>query len=472
MSNENPREDRSMRRTYLAALLLGSLVLAGACSDTDFVIPDLNNPGLESLEQNPTDAALIDAAQGLMIGARAGHTGQISTTSHMGILGRESLVFDNSDPRYIDEILAGSLNAGNGAFGGFGWAPRYANLRNASIVVNATDVLVSDVIGAEEKDAIRGFTHTVMALDLYWVAMLRWTNGGVIAFNRPFSEGPAPLVSLPEVLDEIERLLDQADSELAGASETFPFQISSGFDGFDTPETFRMFNRALKARVNVLRGDYASALTDLQATWVGQGVPLDMGVYHVFSTNAGDATNGLFQGASPQIVAHPSLRNRVQQQGDGSPDDRFQRKTETLEDELVDPRGVSSDLRFTHYPSLASPLPIIRNEELLLLRAEARWFTGDVVGAMSDLNYVRTTSGGLDAILVPPTTDAGFIDMLTYERLFSLLFEGGHHWIDARRFDFFDELPRDRTTDDVPLAFPIPRNECIARGQQTCSAGS
>lgn len=460
-----------MRRTFLTALLLGSLALLGGCSDDEFMVPDLNNPGLESLQQNPTDAALIDATQGLMIGARAGHTGQISTTSHMGILGRESLVFDNSDPRYIDEILAGTLNAGNGAFGGFGWAPRYANLRNASIVLNATDVLQSQVLGPEEKDAIRGFTHTIMALDFYWVAMLRWTNGGVIDVNRTFSEGPGALVPLPEVLDEVERLLDLADTELAGASEIFPFQISSGFEGFDTPETFRMFNRALKARVNVLRGDHASALTDLQATWVSQGMPLEMGVYHVFSTNAGDATNGLFQGASPQIVAHPTLRDFVQQQSDGSPDDRFQRKTETLEDPLTDPRGVSSDLRFTHYPSLSSPLPIIRNEELLLLRAEARWFTGDVAGALSDLNHVRTTSGGLDAIAVPPTTDAEFIDMLTYERLFSLLFEGGHRWIDARRFDFFDALPRDRSTDQVPAAFPIPRNECIARGQQTCSAG-
>jgi hypothetical protein len=453
-------------RSTAGLAILGAAALALAACDTPFDVPDLNNPGLEQLETNPTPAAVITAAQGLLIGARNGHTGQISTTSHMGILGRESLVFDNSDPRYIDEILAGNLNAGNGAFGGFGWAPRYANLRNASIVLNALE----SVTGFTDAEAagIAGFTRTIMALDLYWVIMLRNENGAVVDVNRPFGEELAPIESPEAVLDAIEALLDQADQDLAAAGTSFAMALPSGFDGFDTPTTFREFNRALKARVQVVRGDYTGALTSLAGTWVDQATGLDVGVYHTFSTVDGDASNGLFQGADPQIVAHPSLADEVQTRGDGSDDDRYAAKVMTLDAPAVDPRGVSSDLAFAHYPSLESPLPIIRNEELLLLRAEARWFTGDTGGAMGDLTHVRTTAGGLTA-LAAPATDEAFIDALLYERMFSLLFEGGFRWIDMRRFDRLDALPRDRSSDLIPVSFPIPRNECIARGVQGCT---
>jgi len=455
------------------SLLLAGLLLA-ACGDT-FVVPDLNNPGLEGLEADPTPAGVVDAVQGLLIGARNGQTGQISTTSHMGILGRESLVFDNSDPRYIDEILAGALNAGNGAFGGFGWAPRYANLRNASIVLNATEAVTGFTDG--EKAAIRGFAKTIEALAFYWLIMLRNENGAVIDVNRPFGADLAPIVSREAVLDHIEALLDQADADLAVA-DAFPFRLTGGFAGFDTPPGFRQVGRALKARVQVIRGEYGQALSSLSETWVSTAAPLDRGVFHVFSTNAGDVTNGLFQGADPQIVAHPSLATLVEARtggpfnGSDGLDLRFEGKVAALANEKVDPRGVRSGLRFTHYPTLSSPLPIIRNEELLLLRAEARWFTGDVAGAMTDLNFVRTTSGGLDA-LTEPATDTEFVDVLLYERLFSLLFEGGHRWIDMRRFNRLQDLPRDRPSDAVPTSFPIPRNECIARGVDgACSAGS
>ncbi len=462
MLNTTSIVTRSLRRPALLAIAAFAL---GAC-DTPFDVPDLNNPGLEQLESDPTPAAVVTAAQGLLIGARNGHTGQISTTSHMGILGRESLVFDNSDPRYIDEILAGNLNAGNGAFGGFGWAPRYANLRNASIVLNALESVVG--FTDAETAGIRGFTRTIMALDFFWTIMLRNQNGAVIDVNRPFGEELAPIESPEAVLDHIESLLDQADDDLAAAGSSFAIALPSGFEDFDTPAAFREFNRALKARVQVIRGDYTGALTTLEDTWVDPGAALDVGVYHSFSTIDGDATNGLFQGSDPQIVAHPSLADAVQTKGDGSDDDRYAAKVFELDAPQVDARGVSSGLAFAHYPSLESPLAIIRNEELLLLRAEARWFTGDPGGAMTDLNHVRTTSGGLTAIGTPASDDA-FIDALLYERLFSLLFEGGHRWIDMRRFQRLDELPRDRASDTVPVSFPIPRNECIARGVEGCS---
>ena len=50
------------------------------------------------------------------------------------------------------------------------------------------------------------------------------------------------------------------------------------------------------------------------------------------------------------------------------------------------------------------PIPIIRNEELILLRAEARLATGDKAGAIADLNQVRVNSGGLPASTLTATS--------------------------------------------------------------------
>jgi hypothetical protein len=123
---------------------------------------------------------------------------------------------------------------------------------------------------------------------------------------------------------------------------------------------------------------------------------------------------------------------------------------------------VTSYLQFTLYPSNTSPVPIIRNEELILLRAEARWFTGDKAGATADLNLIRTTSGGL-APVAQPATDADFITELLKQRRYSLMFEGGHRWIDARRFNRLTDLPLDQPTHIRIPAFQVPLSECQAR---------
>lgn len=448
-----------MKNRILTVAALGALTLTAACS-TDFTVPDLNNPGLEQLEGTPTRSAVVDATQGLLIGSRAGISTQAGYVSHLGMLGRESLTFDNSDPRYFDEMLAGLLNPGNGAFGGSGWAPRYTNIRNANIVLNSLENVTG--FTTAELEGIRGFAKTIQAMDLLLVINMRGVNGAVLDANQPLNEDPAPFVGEAAMLAGISSLLDEAQGHLNAAGTSFPFSPSEGYAGFDTPADFLQFNRALKARVETYRGDYGAALAALNASFVDVTGDFDTGVYHSYGTGSGDVTNGLFQGADPQIVAHPTVWDDAPLKGNGERDDRVLAKVEVLATAKNDPRGVTSDVRFIHYPTLGSSTPIIRNEELILLLAEARWFTSDPGGALTALNEVRTRSGGLDAAAAPADDDA-FIDLLLGERRWSLLFEGGHRWLDTRRFDRFDELPLDRPSDVVPTAFPIPRNECIAR---------
>jgi hypothetical protein len=73
-------------------------------------------------------------------------------------------------------------------------------------------------------------------------------------------------------------------------------------------------------------------------------------------------------------------------------------------------------------------------------------------------------SGGL-----APRTDltaANFVDELLQQRLYSLLFEGGHRWLDMRRHGRIDMLPKDKPTHKIHARFPIPQDEINARMPQ------
>ena len=117
---------------------------------------------------------------------------------------------------------------------------------------------------------------------------------------------------------------------------------------------------------------------------------------------------------------------------------------------------------FTIYESNTAPVPIIRNEELILLRAEARFFTGNTAGALADINLIRTTSGGL-APRGAFANAADFTTELLMQRRYSLMFEGGHRWIDARRFGRLSTLPKALPTHNIQGRFPFPEAECLVR---------
>jgi starch-binding outer membrane protein, SusD/RagB family len=446
-------------RIISTILLAATLAAAPGC---DLDVPDLNNPGIGELEENPTPSAVASAATGLLIGTRRNHAAANGYVSQLGILGRESYNFDQADPRYVGELLAGSLNRGS-PFGGNFWTGPYANIRLANTVLTAVDKVAE--FSAGQKAGVKGFTKTIMALDLLEVINTRDDIGAVIDTNKPVGELGA-IASKDAVFTEIARLLDEGATDLAAGGETFAFRLSNGFAGFNTPETFRELNRALRARVAAYQENYTVALTALGESFIDDMVTslagLEVGTYYSYSTSPGDTTNAL---VNPNIFAHPSLATDAM-----ASDARYARKVR-MTAMPGSAQGLTSDLKFTMYATPSSRVSIIRNEELLLLRAEARFFTGDVPGAMEDLNLVRTISGGLPEIGGTPSEDA-FITALLYERQFSLLFEG-HRWIDVRRFGRLDTLPLDKPEHVRNRRFPLPLSECNARpGEPACALDS
>ncbi|MEJ2334586.1 MAG: hypothetical protein P8Y26_03015, partial [Gemmatimonadales bacterium] len=151
----------------------------------------------------------------------------------------------------------------------------------------------------------------------------------------------APAVSLDQVWARVIQLLDEAASDLQQASGDSPIPLSTGFDGiagvvqvgfFRTAAGFLQFNRALRARAAMYNQDWNGMLQALSASFISDlPAALNLGVYHVFTSQSGDVLNGLAQfGTDPNLRGHPSYKADVELKADGTPDDRFTRKARPI----------------------------------------------------------------------------------------------------------------------------------------------
>ena len=70
------------------------------------------------------------------------------------------------------------------------------------------------------------------------------------------------------------------------------------------------------------------------------------------------------------LQAHPSILTDAQLQAGGALDQRALDKTEVFIPPTND-LGIPTNLKFTIYQTNLDPIPIMKNEELILLRAEA-----------------------------------------------------------------------------------------------------
>src|SRR5947199_95305 len=220
---------------------------------------------------------------------------------------------------------------------------------------------------------------------------------------------------------------------------------------------------------------YTAALTDLAASFITND-PADFpsGAYFDFANASGDTPNGLSEPLNGvTFFAHPSDTADAQLQSGGAKDRRVGDK--------IAPAGkrqvlggipeIPGELKFKIYFTGGSvdpgrPIPIIRDEELVLLRAEAEWFTGATLQALADIDLVRQNAGGLAATtLTIASSDAAFVTELLYNRRYSLLWEQGTRWIDARRFNRMADIPAEPPTGGhVAKVMPVPDPECNARG--------
>lgn len=430
-------------RNHIRTLFLATLVLFLSNCKKDY--GSLNGPTVESYQHNSTVGELNNLVSGTESGMR---NSVDSYLDDIGTLGREIYHFSNSEPRYVTDLLG----AGNAVLSGSNfyisnpWAARYRVIKNCQVLINAA-TNTSSVTEAQQKAYI-GFAKTIEAYQLLMNLNLTGSNGIRVDVDDPDNLGP--IVDYPTGLSSILALLDEAKRDLQNADVVFPL---AGFGALGDAAGILEFNRALAARVDLYAEKWGEALTALQESFFDLDGDFYLGVDHVFGTGSGDQLNPAFtpQNQNGDIrVAHPSFASDIL-----SGDDRIGKATLRHSTASI-AGGLSSNRDVWVYTSSTAPIPIIRNEELILIYAEANIHLSHPGEAIKALNVIRRGHGLGD--YSGPQTKEALINELLYERRYSLYFEG-HRWIDLRRYNRLDELPLDRPDDDIWDAFPLPVTE-------------
>lgn len=414
-------------------------------------IEDPNNPSVGAIVQN----ASLSEIQNLVTGTEAGMRINLGNYfDGVGAIGREIYRFSSSDPRFTSDLLGkGSATLDNNTFYTTNpYNARYRAVKNTNILLQAVDNSTALTTDAE-RQAVRGFANTVKAYQLLLVWVQQYDNGIRIDVANPDALGPfVGEGNSNAALQAIAQILDEGNTQLNAGGSAFPFTLTSGFAGFDTPAGFAKINRALAARVQVYLGNWDAALTALNGSFLDLNGDLKTGAYHPFSTAGGDALNPQWfpAGATGESrVVQPSFVTDAE-----AGDNRLSKAAARTETEFQD--GLQSDYDLNVYATNASPIPIIRNEELILIYAEAKIQKNDTAEGKNALDIIRNAAGLAD--YAGATTQAALIDEMLKQRRYSLFGEG-HRWVDMRRYDRLNTLPIDRPGDDVWTKFPRPASD-------------
>jgi hypothetical protein len=456
----------TVRRVVRTVALSSALLIGAACDQP--TVPYYNNPS----ESDFAPITSLSQVQALATGILAGDRGSIGTEiMYAETVGRDIYRLDNAEPRYITELLGPSIDPSD-FLGGSVWP--YSTIRLTDVAIKGTAGAPDNVLTAAGKSAVSGFAQTFKALEYIRAIEMRDSLG--VPFGTDLPQGElAAIRCKPGVLDGIAQILDSAAVSLAAGGTAFPITLSSGFTGFNTVTSFRQFNRALAAKVDIYRafqryaggGTIDRAALDSASVALGASFlnatagQLDVGPAHLYSTATGDALNPLFQDlgstifrANPQVIA-------AAEPGDT----RIARYTRAGTTKSLS--NVSSSTLITVYSSNTSPIPIITNKELILMRAEVQWGLGNLSQAMTDVNFIRQNDAGLAP--VTRTASADVLSQILQEKRLSLFYASPDHWIDARLFGRLGTLGKERGYDPL-AAFPLPAAEASGRnGAVACT---
>ncbi|QJB35794.1 RagB/SusD family nutrient uptake outer membrane protein [Chitinophaga oryzae] len=431
----------------LIICLSGALLALSACQKGE--INSLNTPVVGGIVVNPSRSDLFN----LVTGAESGLRNNAGTyLDGVGVMGREEYRFSGSEPRWTTDMLGGgSKQLDNNTFYITNpFAARYQVARQCFILMQALKTTRAEVASDAQKKAFQGFAETLIGYQLLMNINMTDSNGARIPVADNANLGP--IITNPgTVLDSVIKFLDAGKTSLTGSDVLFP--LSDGFKDFKTAAGLLKFNRAIAARVHIYRKNWAAALTALNESFFDLNGSFTMGVYSTYSTNGGDQINPMYlqPNATGEVrVAHPSFATDIV-----PGDNRLSTKT-ALRNAPVSSVGLTGNRDLTLWPTLSSPISIIRNEELILIYAEAKIQLNQLPDAIVALNRIRT-GHNLPPYAGAATQDA-LINELLYNRRYSLFMEG-HRWIDMRRYKRLNQLPIDRTGDDVWSRYPLPMSE-------------
>jgi len=463
-----------MKRYSTIALAAVAIAAAAGCKDNAVVNP-IDAPTVDALSGPLTRVTLQQLATGALAQDRAS-ANVFAYTVEPGIWARDIYRIDASEPRFIQETLGG--NPDPGSFSGSGaWQGYYTAMRAENTLILALANAPSSQFSIAEVNATRGFFRTMKALDLWRVIEMHDSVGATIQTDDP--NAVTDVRCKPAVLSYVAALLDSANTDLgAAAGATVPFKLPTGFTAFGRDyskvSNIILFNRALKGKVDYYRAIdrtnptpalFTTAITEL-TTALGAGpgaVPVSQfktGAYYVFVPGGSEnAPNNI---SDSKVGLNPGVQDSIQA-GDT-------RASKIVSRTTLSGFGLSTSITYSgavaSTTNQAAPLGILRDEELVLLRAQAEIEAGQLANAILDVNSVRTNYGL--AATTFATQAAGRTAVL-YEKRYSLLYEGPQRADDLREYKYLNATYHkpETSTDPYNAALPLPRAELNARGVTT-----
>ncbi|HEY1951351.1 MAG TPA: RagB/SusD family nutrient uptake outer membrane protein [Gemmatimonadaceae bacterium] len=459
-------------KRYTTLVLAAAVLVGAACRDNPVANP-IDAPTVDALSGPLTRVTLQQLATGVLAQDRAS-ANAFAYAIEPEIWARDVYRVDASEPRFVQETLGG--NPDPGSFSGSGnWTGFYTALRASSTLIKALPAAATPAFSAAEINATRGFVRTIKALDYWRIIEMHDTVGAVIQTDDPALV--SDLKCKETVLSYIAALLDSANTDFtaAGGATVLPFSLPTGFTAFgrdySVVSNLVKFNRGLKGKVDFYRGLdrkspqpglFPTAITELTQALGGAApgaVPtadFSKGPYYVFVP--GGSENSPNTISDSKIGLNPLVGDSVQA-GDS-------RASKIVARSALSGFGVSTTITFVKAvastTNQAAPLGILRDEELVLLRAQAEIEAGQLANAILDINDVRT-SYGLGP--VAPADKASAINAVLYEKRYSLLFEGAQRMDDLREYGRLNAtyLRKETATDPFNAALPLPRAELNAR---------
>ena len=433
-----------MHKNFFRAIAVGGAFISlSGCSYFELEkLEDPNNPTLESATDNPSKQKLDQLSTGVFSDLRTNVDGIVWYHQIAGIIGREVYVLSTSDARYVNEPL-GTGPFSNNDFLSTRYFTTYSSARRTARILGQA-AANSQLISAEQKNAYTALAKTAEAYAMLVLSDLQYENGLRIDVADPTK--PGKIKPYPEVLGAIKALLDDAATLLGQSGTSLPFPVPAGFrtaaltggSTFSTSANFLKFNRALAARLgvrlaNVSGGSYSYALAAANASFKDIAGPLTAGPRFEYGVTRPDVVNPLFTVANSNggtvTVANPRFLSEIRT-GDT-------RRSKVRSRTSISRFGITSNSEPALYASNGDPIPVIKNEELILIAAEAHAKLGDIPQAIVEINSVAR-GYGLTYAPTNPTVD-DVIDEILYQRRYSLFFEG-QRWVDLRRLGKLDNL--------------------------------
>ena len=441
-----------MKRIYIAFIAASLMLAVSSCRKGGFFtvddsIVDPNSVSVDVVLANPSKAQIIQLCKGLESAMRSGYNDFVSSS---GTVGREVISSRSTDNRYYTELLGTNVaqyaeptakaNDPAGIFNGY-YTAFSATRRRAELLVRTANNATSITPG--EKKAVEGIARTIQAYVTLNLLNMQGKNGIRETFGDLNAPGdllkPGKFGTYATGLTLVKKYVDDGLAAL-NAATTFPFTFGAGFTGFSTATTFKQFNRAVAARISMYQADWAGVLTNLNGSFFDINGSLTAGPKYIWSTSPNDFTNTLFvtpnNNGSPYVVFNEVIA-AVE-----SGDTRFTGVAAKAQPRTA-PRS-SGVFTSTHevrmFASNVSPSFIIKNEELILMYAEANAEANTVMSladAVIAINKIRTGYGLLP--YAGAVTKAALIVEIYNQRRFSLFFEG-HRWFDMKRRNLLAQI--------------------------------